>query len=153
VHADPPALEYLADIHVDISAVHVAGSTLGTRLTYVISGGSITGPRLRGTVLPGGGDWVLLGSDGVARLDVRATVRTDDDVLLTLTNLGRVRMPAEVSERFLAGQPIRHDEMYGRSSPLFDTDDERYRWLTGLYTLAVNEVSLSTVDYRVFAVG
>ena len=153
MNADPPALEHLADMHVDISAVHVAGSALGTRLTYVIAGGSIAGPRLRATVLPGGGDWVLVGTDGVARLDIRATARTDDDVLLTLTSIGRILMTPEVTERFLAGQPIRHDEMYGRSSPLFDTDDERYRWLTGLYTVAVNEVSLTTVDYRVFAVG
>ncbi len=70
-----------------------------------------------------------------------------------MTNLGRVRMPPESVERFRAGELIRHDEMYGRSSPLFDSGDPRYEWLNGTYTLAVNEVSLTAVHYRVFAVG
>lgn len=42
--------------------------------------------------------------------------------------------------------------MVARSSPLFDTDDERYRWINAVHTVAINQVSLSEVHYRVFAV-
>lgn len=32
------------------------------------------------------------------------------------------------------------------------TGDERYRWPNAIHTVAINEVSLSAVHYRVFAV-
>ena len=51
----------------------------GTRRTVPITGGDFEGPRLRGSVLPGGSaDWLLLRADGVLELDLRATLRTDD---------------------------------------------------------------------------
>ena len=36
----------------------------GTRVTAPIASGNFEGPRLRGKVLPGGGDWTLLRGDG-----------------------------------------------------------------------------------------
>jgi hypothetical protein len=45
----------------------------GTRVTAPIAGGHFEGPRLRGKVLPGGGDWTLLRGDGVLELDLRVT--------------------------------------------------------------------------------
>jgi hypothetical protein len=147
-----PQLTHFADIELSISAVHLDAAPLGTRLTYVIGGGRCDGPTLSGDFLPGGGDWVLLGTDGVSRLDVRATLRTDDGACVNVTNIGRVRMDDAAIERFRSGELIRHDEMYGRSSPLFETGDDRYAWLNGTYTVAVNEVSLTAVHYRVFAV-
>jgi Protein of unknown function (DUF3237) len=147
-----PQLTHLTDIELSISAVHLDAAPLGTRLTYVIGGGRCDGPRLSGDFLPGGGDWVLLGADAVSRLDVRATLRTDDGALVHVTNIGRVRIDAAAIDRFRAGELISHDQMYGRSSPLFETGDERWAWLNGTYTLAVNEVSLTAVHYRVFAV-
>jgi Protein of unknown function (DUF3237) len=147
-----PQLEYLLDIRIAFEPVQIVATALGTRLTYVIRDGRFDGSAIAGDVLPGGGDWVLLGSDRVARLDVRATLRTDDGVLIHLTNTGRIQMNPEVEQRFAAGELIRHHELYARSSPLFDTDDDRYRWLTALHTVAINEVALSAVHYRVFAV-
>lgn len=147
-----PTFEHLLDIRITFDAVHVYATPVGTRLTYVIGHGRFEGPRLAGDVLPGGGDWVLFGTDRVARLDVRATLRTDDGALIGLTNTGRVQMSPEAAARFAAGELIRHDEMVARSSPLFETDDERYRWLTAIHTVAINQVSLTEVHYRVFAV-
>ncbi|KUI35598.1 hypothetical protein AU195_14995 [Mycobacterium sp. IS-1496] len=147
-----PALEHLLDIRIAFSAVHTFTTPVGMRATYVIAEGRCEGPRIRADVLPGGGDWVVLGADGVARLDVRATLRTDDGAHIHLTNTGRVSMSAVAAQRFSSGALLRYDEIYARSSPLFDTDDHRYRWLTGLHTVAINEVSRSAVHYKVFAV-
>ena len=36
----------------------------GVRSIVPVAGGDFEGPRLRGKVLPGGGDWLLLRSDG-----------------------------------------------------------------------------------------
>jgi len=43
----------------------------GSRVIAPITSGSFEGPRLRGKVLPGGGDWTLLRSDGVLELEPR----------------------------------------------------------------------------------
>lgn len=52
----------------------------------------------------------------------------------------------------MAGELIGHEQMHARSSPLFETDDERYRWLNATHTVALHQLSLSEVQYRVFAV-
>ncbi|BDX30861.1 UPF0311 protein [Mycobacterium antarcticum] len=147
-----PTLEHLLDIRIAFEPVQIFATPIGTRLTYVVSHGRCEGPRVAGDILPGGGDWILFGSDNVARLDVRGTLRTDDGAHVHLTNTGRVQMTPAASARFAAGELIRHDEMVARSSPLFDTDDPRYRWLNAIHTVAINQVSLTEVHYRVFAV-
>jgi hypothetical protein len=54
----------------------------GTRVIVPITSGHFEGPRLRGKILPGGGDWTLLRADGVLELDLRATLETDDGALV-----------------------------------------------------------------------
>ena len=66
----------------------------GTRILAVVTGGSFEGPRLKGKIWAGGGDWALRGPDGVARLDVRATFETDDGALIYVQYYG-VNRPDE----------------------------------------------------------
>jgi len=54
----------------------------GTRVTAPKASGHFDGPRLRGKVLPGAGDWTLLRGDGVLELDLRLTLETDDGALV-----------------------------------------------------------------------
>src|SRR5258705_14013534 len=67
----------------------------GRRVIAPITSGSFEGPRLRGKVLPGGGDWTLLRSDGVLELDLRITLETDDGALISMTSLGLRQSPRE----------------------------------------------------------
>src|SRR5258708_4955093 len=60
----------------------------GTRVTAPIASGHFEGARLRGKVLPGGGDWTLLRGDGVLELDLRLTLETDDGALIHMTSFG-----------------------------------------------------------------
>jgi hypothetical protein len=118
----------------------------------VVDHGTVDGPRLRGEVLPGGGDWILVGSDRVARLDVRATIRTHDDELVFLTVTGRAQLSADATNRLLAGGTIDWKEMYTRTAPLFETGADAYSWLNSTVTIAFNELSLGHVVYRVYSV-
>jgi hypothetical protein len=145
-------LDHLCQFRIHFTDHHLQRTPLGTRLTFVVGHGRCEGPRLRGDFLALGGDWVLIGDDRVARLDVRATIRTDDGALIDLTSTGRAVLDDAAIERLYAGELVRAGEMYARSSPLFETGDERYAWLNGLHTVAVNEFSLSEVHYDVSAV-
>src|SRR2546426_11515591 len=80
----------------------------GTRVTAPIASGHFEGPRLRGKVLPGGGDWTLLRGDGVLELDLRLTLETDDGALIHMTSEGlRDRKPVvKATSADLAGGRI-----------------------------------------------
>jgi len=43
----------------------------GNRRIGLVAGGTFEGPKLRGTVLPGGADWIIVRPDGATTLDVR----------------------------------------------------------------------------------
>src|SRR4029077_9370771 len=60
----------------------------GIRSIVPVTGGDFEGPRLRGKVLPGGDDWLLLRPDGVLELDLRITLETDDGALIYMTFQG-----------------------------------------------------------------
>jgi len=150
--AVPAELEHLCQLRIAFADHHLHDTPLGTRLTFVIRAGRCEGPDVRADVLLGGGDWVVLGSDRVARLDVRATLRTDDGALVEMTSTGRAVLDDGAVERLLAGELVRADEMYARSSPLFETGDPRYAWLNGVHTVAVNQFSLAEVHYDVSVV-
>ena len=61
----------------------VAGSlkppvVFGSRMFLEIAEGKVSGERLNGTLLSGGGDWIVLGADGWGQVDVRGQIETDD---------------------------------------------------------------------------
>jgi hypothetical protein len=61
----------------------------GGRLIVPISGGTFTGPRLKGTIILPSGDWVVQGPDGSRILDVRILLQTDDGGSFSLLSLGQ----------------------------------------------------------------
>ena len=48
----------------------------GERRIINILGGTVEGPKLNGTVLPGGADWQIVRADGVVHLQARYTIET-----------------------------------------------------------------------------
>src|SRR6266404_1579312 len=50
----------------------------GIRVNFYVTGGEVDGPKLKGKVAPVGADWLLIRRDGIAILDVRATIESHD---------------------------------------------------------------------------
>jgi hypothetical protein len=101
----------------------------GHRRIIPITGGRFEGERLRGDILPGGADWNLVRPDGTVFLWARYTLRTDDGVLIMITNEGFQTGPRDTMHRILTGQPIDTSEWYSRTRPVFEVADGRYAWL------------------------
>ena len=146
-------LEPLCRLDFRLKENHLHRTPVGTRITVAVAGGTFEGDRLRGDLLPVGGDWALLGDDGIARYDVRALLRTHDDALIEMRSTGHAVLDEDARARFLGGELIEADQMYARSSPLFETGDDRYRWLNGVHTLAVMALALDRVVYDVGVVS
>ncbi len=142
-------LEYFAELQQPTR--DTGAGPFGTRGLAVVTGGSFEGPRLKGKVWAGGGDWWLRGTDGVLRLDVRATFETDDGALIYLQYYGVAR--PEVDQP--ADQPketFEYGDMYFMTTPRFETGDERYSWLNGMICVAEGKRTEQGVAYRVYAV-
>ena len=61
----------LADI------LHLGQTPYGERRVIDILGGRVEGPKLSGTILPGGADWQIIRGDGAADIQARYTIETD----------------------------------------------------------------------------
>jgi hypothetical protein len=65
----PPKLEFIFAAHVTVDTPLDLGDVAkGGRRIVPITGGDFSGPKIRGTVVPGGADWRVLRHDGVASL-------------------------------------------------------------------------------------
>jgi hypothetical protein len=51
---------------------------VGARYIFNITGGTIQGPKINGTLVAPSGDWGMPMPDGGYRLDVRASIKTND---------------------------------------------------------------------------
>jgi hypothetical protein len=144
--------EYLFDMHVDLLPAQPITTALGTRMTFITAGGVVDGPKLRGELLPGGGDWLVVGNDGTGRVDVRATLRTHDGALIHYESRGIIKIPADGPQRLAAGEVLPFEETYVRTTPKFETADERYAWLSEVVALGYNILSRNHIDYRIYQV-
>jgi len=146
-------LEPLLRAEITLAPPQELGETpLGRRRIIPITGGRFRGDRLAGRVLPGGADWQLIRTDGVAELDARYTLETEDRALIYVRNFGYRHGPAEVIQRLAAGEPVDPSLYYMRTTPRFETGAERYRWLNGIICVATGARHASAVELDVYEV-
>ena len=109
----------------------------GARRIAPIGGGVFDGPRLRGTVLPGGSaDWLLLRADDVLEMDLRVTLRTDDGALISMRSFGMRHGPPDVIAAIGRGEPVDPAAYYFRTTPRFQTAHPAYVFLNRLLAVA-----------------
>ncbi len=102
-------------------------------------GGWAKGPRINGTFVPPGGDWLRVMPSGVLRLDVRATLKTDDGALIYISYNGVLQQSPESAEKMGRGEVLTtKDVPYFISAPTFETSSPKYAWLNGVQ--AVNKM-------------
>lgn len=153
----PIALDLLFDIVVDLDPrLEFGQGPLGRRVLFGSAGGRFEGDRIRGEVLPGGGDWALFRSSGAMALDVRLSLRTDDGALVCMTYGGRWVTPAE-HRPAMADAATRHmvdpANYYFRTNPLFETGSERYAWLNDIVCIGSGYLVEGGVAYRIYQVA
>ena len=91
------ATAHLFDIVIDLNPrLNFGAGPAGQRVLFGAAKGSFEGPRLRGEVLAGGGDWALFRPDGVMTLDVRLSLKTHDGALVYMSYGGRWVIPQEL---------------------------------------------------------
>jgi hypothetical protein len=133
-----PSLEFLARFEVALDApVLEFGQieSVGRRRVVPITGGRFEGPRLHGRILNNGADWQLVLGDGLAQIDTRYALETDDGALIYIQTRGVRHGSSEVLAEVAKGVPVDPNRYYFRVYIQYETSSDRYRWLNR--TLAI----------------
>jgi len=147
--------EWLFSLHLEIgfdNLQNIGAAPIGWRGIYPVYGGHFKGPKLRGTVLPNGADWVTRRSDGATLLDVRLGLLTHDGATIAMSYTGLFKIAEVAAERYRKGEPVTYAESYVRTTPRFETGDARYAWLNSIVGVANGGPRGSKPTYEVFAI-
>lgn len=107
-----PGVAFVFEAYVTIGAAETPGPTpFGSRNRIPITGGHFQGPKIKGTVLPGGADWQLVRNDGAVNLEADYMLQADDGTLIHVHN------HAVAAEKYL------------RCAPVFEAPIGKHDWL------------------------
>ncbi|HKM60947.1 MAG TPA: DUF3237 domain-containing protein [Acidisphaera sp.] len=130
----------------------IGAGPAGDRRVVVVSGGTFEGARLRGTVIPGGTDWIIARADGALALDVRLVLKADDDALIGMTYRGMRHGPEAVIARLNRGEAVDPSDYYFRTAVFFETGAPQHAWLNRLIAIATGDRKPDGPHYDVFEV-
>ncbi len=148
-----PKLEHIATFRADVGdGIDIGAGPAGARQIFDVRGGTFEGPRMKGKVLASGADWVVIGSDGVGRIDVRVTLQTDDGANIYVQYHGVVELNEKVMAALAAGEETDFGDAYFFTAPRFETGDERYAWLNKIVAIGQGRMIPKAVEYRLFEV-
>jgi hypothetical protein len=116
---DAPQFEFIFEELVKLGATEHPGKTpFGERNIVPITGGTVTGPKIKGTVMPGGWDWQL-SVGGCNRLKADYMIRTDDGVIINVLNQATMCDHKDMANTVTM------------TSPVMEAPLGRYEWLNG----------------------
>jgi uncharacterized protein DUF3237 len=161
--ADPPQparqpFSYTMELLTRVTAplvrppVMIGETDQGLRIAFQLAkGGRVRGPRLNGSILHVGGDWMLIRRDGIGLPGARILIETDDGGLVMGEYGGVVDFGLDGHELLMTGRGPK--EAAVQMTPRFVTSVASLDWLNRLQCIALGRVTMSTllVEYDVYA--
>ena len=136
-------------LRCEVADIMSLGHTpLGERRIINILGGPVEGPRLNGRILPGGADWQIIRTDGVADLKARYTIETDAGARILVAADGMRHGPPDVIAALARGEPVDPSLYYFRTAMRFETAAPDVAWLNKIIAIGrgVREARLVRID-------
>jgi Protein of unknown function (DUF3237) len=144
--------EFLFSIALDVTVVNLGDTPYGSRRVGQFGTGNFEGPKLKGTVMPGGACWMLLRRDDVLEIEARITLQTDDKQQIYMTWKGFRHGPKDVIERLNRGETVDPTTYHFRTTPYFETSSEKYGWMNRICSIATGSRAASGRTLQVFQV-
>jgi hypothetical protein len=129
VSAQSPSVSIETDYLGTLDAQLDAPQAVGPVLIFNVTAGTFKGPKINGTFVPPSGDWLNIMPDGTLRLDVRASLKTDDGEFILVTYNGIIAADKDATDRFNKGEVVTSKDEYFITAPRFTTASKRYDWL------------------------
>ena len=113
-----------AEFRVQVGSPVVLGNDgFGEARIVPILGGTVSGPGLSGTILPGGADEQRIRADGLTRIHARYVIHASDGALIRVDSQGLRHAPPEVMASLMRGEMIDPALVYFRTVIRFETAD------------------------------
>jgi hypothetical protein len=144
--------EFLFTIDLEVQILSLGDTPYGGRRIAQFGTGRFEGPKLKGTVLPGGAGWILIRRDDVLEVNVRLTLETDDNQHIQMTWKGFRHGPKAVIDRLNRGETVDPATYYFRTTPYFETSSEKYAWMNRICSIATGSRTASARSFHVFQV-
>lgn len=122
----PPSLKYVMTLTANLDQPYVVGDRL---IMNVPSGVVTMADGSQGEIIEPAGEWATMYPNGVIKLDVRLTIKMEDQSLLLLTYSGKFLLNEAGLLKWQAGELITSEDCYFITNPLIRTQSESYGWL------------------------
>lgn len=143
--ADTPNLEYVMQLYVTLEPAYTVGEVPhGKRVVIPITGGIFEGPKLKGTIIPGGADYQYQRTTQTGfrtELEAIYSIKTDDGAIIHVRNCGI----------FYVAQG---EGVYFFTAPKFEApDDSQYAWMNNaIFVCATAPSEQNTVRLNIWKV-
>lgn len=128
-----PELKYFGTLNIEVAQpVEVGRTHAGQRRVIPITGGTLTGPGVSGTILDAGADFQVIRSATESDLDARYVIELDDGARVFVTNMAYRTGSAEDIAAIAEGKKVPAERIYFRCAPRFevaDTANTSWQWL------------------------
>lgn len=152
-----PGLSELMEVRYALTPFTDFGTLpIGRRLHAATTGGTFSGERLSGEVLPGGTDWILVGADGTLRLNIDLALRTTDGALIHAHWTGYLIADPRTRAAFASGAARAALDPAGysfRVSANFETGDASLAWLNSMIAVGAARFTEEGLHYRFMAIS
>ncbi|MFD2647212.1 DUF3237 domain-containing protein [Devosia albogilva] len=148
-----PGLHPFCTLEVEAGPVRTMGTgRLGQRRIVPIVGGMVSGPRLNGRILSGGADWMTTSHDGVALMDARYALETDDGAIVEVVDQGYRHGPEQVMKSLVAGEAVSPESYYMRSTLRLESGHAAYAFVNRLVFVGTGAKTPTGVQIAVYSV-
>jgi Protein of unknown function (DUF3237) len=152
--AQSPTVSIQTDYLMTIELMLDPPQEVGPRRIVNVPGGWAHGPKLNGRFIQPTADWLIPQPDGSLRIDVRGTIRTDDDEIIFVETNGVIVRSKEVVDRFNNGEVITSKDEYFMTTTRFTTASNKYGWINQFQAIGklVSRQKNGPLKYDVFVV-
>lgn len=120
--------ELVLELEVELGQTQEVGETPKGFLRLIpITGGTFSGPNIKGNILSGGYDWNTTRHDQTAHAFAKYALQTDDGVVISVENEGILPSESELSETSQTSQSNQFSVI--KTTTRFEVEDGKYDWL------------------------
>ena len=143
---------FLGTLRARLSKEVVGPTPDGLRINWHVVEGSLIGPGLQASVLPGATDWMRIREDGVAIVNVLACFQTDSGAKIFGSYGGYFDLGPEGFNRALRNQFDPHPPVV--VTPTYATAAPELAWLNRVQCVGVGRVNMSAqeVEFDVYTI-
>jgi hypothetical protein len=124
----------------------------GHRRVVNLLGGTVTGAKLNGRILPGGTDMQIVAKDGALDIHARYTLESDSGALIQVDSKGVRHGSPDVLARLAKGEDVDPSLYYFRTVMRFETAHPSADWLNRILGLARGAREKNAVRLDVYEV-